>query len=69
MPTVIAQRVGERVYVVQTDAEHGYILDVERRRAYPEKTLVSIWVRGYWTDVAADTPPLDELLRQVGGNS
>ncbi len=66
-PHIVAQRLKSPVYLVQIDDTYGRVLDLRQRRYFDQMPLVSIYARGYWVQPASDTPPLDELLRQIGG--
>jgi hypothetical protein len=60
---VLAQR-GDS-FLLQTDEEHGRVLDARHRRLFAPTRLSSLVARGYWDEFTGDERRVLELLTEV----
>jgi hypothetical protein len=60
-PKIIAQQEGE-AYLIQTGEETAQVVDWDDKERFPEFNLQSILARGYWEEVTAPHPTLEELM-------
>jgi hypothetical protein len=68
MNTLIAFNGEDYLVQVENDAngqEQGRVLSPDRGIYFPSFNLHSILSRGYWEDVPADAPTLDDLLQEI----
>jgi len=60
-PKVIAQQ-DQEAYLIQTSEELGQVVDWDDKERFPEFNLQSILARGYWEELTAPHPTLQQLL-------
>jgi hypothetical protein len=60
-PKIIAQQ-DQEAYLIQTSEELGQVVDWDDKERFPEFNLQSILARGYWEELTAPHPTLEQLL-------
>lgn len=60
-PKIIAQQ-DQEAYLIQTSEELGQVVDWDDKERFPEFNLQSILARGYWEELTAPHPTLQQLL-------
>ena len=60
-PKIIAQRDGD-AYLIQTGKVTALVIDWDDKVKFKEFNLQSILARGYWEEVTAPHPTLEELM-------
>ena len=60
-PKIIAQQ-DQEAYLIQTSEELGQVVDWDDKIRWPVFNLQSILARGYWEELTAPHPTLEQLL-------